>query len=38
MDGGGLTGLKERARELGGSASAGRTDDGGFRLAIEVPA
>lgn len=38
VDGGGLTGLKERADGLGGSVSAERTDNGGFRLTMEVPA
>lgn len=37
-DGNGLTGLRERAVGLGGSVSAERTDGGGFRLAVEVPA
>ncbi|MBB2911961.1 two-component system sensor histidine kinase DesK [Streptosporangium becharense] len=37
-DGGGLTGLRERAAGLGGSVSAERTGNGGFRLAVEVPA
>ncbi|MFF4417265.1 sensor histidine kinase [Streptosporangium sp. NPDC001559] len=36
--GNGLTGLRERAEGLGGSVSAGRTEGGGFRLAMEVPA
>ncbi|GHH63086.1 hypothetical protein GCM10017673_03360 [Streptosporangium violaceochromogenes] len=36
-DGGGLTGLRERAVGLGGSLTAERTG-GGFRLALEVPA
>ncbi|MDP9861615.1 MULTISPECIES: sensor histidine kinase [Streptosporangium] len=38
VGGNGLTGLKERAGGLGGSVSAGRTENGGFRLAMEVPA
>ncbi|WP_433255012.1 sensor histidine kinase [Streptosporangium sp. CA-135522] len=37
-DGAGLTGLKERAGGLGGSVEAERTESGGFRLAMEVPA
>ncbi|GAA3146201.1 hypothetical protein GCM10010466_41520 [Planomonospora alba] len=37
-DGTGLTGLRERASGLGGSLLAERTDGGGFRLAMEVPA
>ncbi|MDP9845334.1 sensor histidine kinase [Streptosporangium lutulentum] len=36
-DGGGLTGLKERAAGLGGSVSAERTGDDGFRFTMEVP-
>lgn len=34
----GLVGLRERARRLGGSVDAGRTPDGGFRLAVTLPA
>ncbi|AWS41865.1 sensor histidine kinase [Streptosporangium sp. 'caverna'] len=37
-DGGGLTGLKERAAGLGGSVSAERIEDDGFRFTMEVPA
>lgn len=37
-EGGGLTGLRERALGLGGSLTAERTGSGGFRLAVEVPA
>ncbi|MFF5212648.1 sensor histidine kinase [Streptosporangium sp. NPDC000396] len=37
-DGNGLTGLRERAGGLGGSVSAERTGNGGFRLTVEVPA
>ncbi|MEV7009373.1 histidine kinase [Streptosporangium sp. NPDC051022] len=37
-DGNGLTGLRERTVGLGGTISAERTDGGGFRLAVEVPA
>jgi two-component system sensor histidine kinase DesK len=36
-DGGGLTGLKERAAGLGGSVSAERTGNDGFRFTMEVP-
>ncbi|MEU9834875.1 histidine kinase [Streptosporangium sp. NPDC048047] len=36
-DGGGLTGLRERASGLGGSVVAGRAGDG-FRLVVELPA
>nr|BFE88491.1 hypothetical protein GCM10020093_110920 [Planobispora longispora] len=36
-DGGGLTGLRERAGGLGGSLRAERTGNGGFRLSVEVP-
>jgi two-component system, NarL family, sensor histidine kinase DesK len=37
-EGNGLTGLAERARAISGSAVAGRTPDGRFRLLVEVPA
>ncbi|SNR90430.1 two-component system, NarL family, sensor histidine kinase DesK [Streptosporangium subroseum] len=37
-DGGGLTGLKERAAGLGGSVSAERIENDGFRFTMEVPA
>jgi two-component system sensor histidine kinase DesK len=37
-EGGGLTGLRERASHLGGSVAAERTDSGGYRLVVEVPA
>ncbi|WP_406317228.1 hypothetical protein OHA77_08370 [Streptosporangium sp. NBC_01639] len=37
-DGNGLTGLRERIGGLGGSVSAERTGNGGFRLAVEVDA
>jgi two-component system, NarL family, sensor histidine kinase DesK len=37
-EGNGLTGLAERARAVSGSARAERTDDGRFRLLVEVPA
>jgi len=33
----GLTGVTERARALGGSASGAATGDGRFRLLVEVP-
>jgi signal transduction histidine kinase len=33
----GLTGLRERASMLGGNMSAGRTEDGGFRLRASFP-
>jgi len=33
----GLVGVRERARAVGGSMSAGTTDEGGFRVAIDVP-
>ncbi|GGS64361.1 hypothetical protein GCM10010156_24290 [Planobispora rosea] len=36
-DGGGLTGLRERASGLGGSLHAEPTGNGGFRLVVEVP-
>ncbi|QYC40450.1 Sensor histidine kinase DesK [Nonomuraea coxensis DSM 45129] len=36
--GGGLTGLAERAAQAGGSCAAAPTGDGGFVLAMEVPA
>jgi two-component system sensor histidine kinase DesK len=36
--GGGLTGLAERAAQAGGSCAAAPTGDGGFLLAMEVPA
>jgi two-component system sensor histidine kinase DesK len=36
--GGGLAGIAERARQAGGSATAARTETGGFRLTVEVPA
>ncbi|GAA3119261.1 sensor histidine kinase [Streptosporangium carneum] len=36
--GNGLTGLRERVADLGGVVSAERTDGGGFRFAMEVPA
>jgi two-component system, NarL family, sensor histidine kinase DesK len=35
--GSGLAGLGERARALSGSVSSGRTRDGRFRLAVELP-
>lgn len=35
--GSGLDGLAERARAIGGSVSAGITDNGRFRLLVEVP-
>ncbi|MCQ4208060.1 sensor histidine kinase [Streptomyces longispororuber] len=34
----GLTGLRQRAALLGGSVTAGPTDDGGFALRMEIPA
>jgi two-component system sensor histidine kinase DesK len=37
-DGHGLAGLAERAREAGGSATAGPRADGGFRLRVDLPA
>ncbi|MER6001536.1 sensor histidine kinase [Nonomuraea angiospora] len=37
-DGGGLTGLAERAAQAGGSCTAARTGAGGFLLAMEVAA
>lgn len=33
----GLVGVRERVRLLGGEFAAGRTPDGGFRLAVEMP-
>jgi two-component system sensor histidine kinase DesK len=36
-EGSGLAGLAERAGALTGSAAAGRTGDGRFRLLVEVP-
>jgi two-component system, NarL family, sensor histidine kinase DesK len=36
--GSGLLGLSERARLLGGSVEAGQTGDGGYRLAVTLPA
>lgn len=36
--GNGLRGMRERAEALGGSASFGRGDEGGFRARMEVPA
>lgn len=36
--GNGLTGMRERAEELGGSAEFGRAPGGGFRARVEVPA
>jgi two-component system sensor histidine kinase DesK len=36
-DGTGLAGLAERARALSGSVSARSTDDGRFRLVVEIP-
>jgi len=35
--GSGLAGLAERAARLGGSLSAGASQDGGFRLRVSVP-
>lgn len=37
-DGGsGLDGLTERTGQLGGALTAGRRDEGGFRLRVEIP-
>jgi signal transduction histidine kinase len=37
-DGGGLTGMRERATALGGRFEAGSAPDGGFRVWASLPA